>query len=277
MRCNAAAGLAGVEVRAVDDVLDRVREIRIVAHVRRIAAAELEPGADEARRGRTLHGVTAGDRTGERDEIDARIANRRAPCLRDSGCSDLEHAVRQTCFLQALGEALGTQRRLRRMLQDDGVARHQRRHDAVHRDEIRVVPGRDVNTTPSGSRRTKRWKFSFGPASRSRERLRRNRDHVPRALERAAHLVRRVADRPAHLPRELLGDLVALASNCVAERGRGLRRARERHGAPRQRCAMRARSQRVASISAELGERTLDVDAPSTGLTRLLRSPCLRC
>ncbi len=45
-----ATGLAAVEVRAVDDVLDRVREIRIVAHVDRIAAAELEPGADETLR-----------------------------------------------------------------------------------------------------------------------------------------------------------------------------------------------------------------------------------
>ena len=95
-----AARLAGVEVRAVDEVLDGVREIGVVAHVRRIAAAELEPDADEARGGRALHGMAAGDRAGERDEVDARIADRRARCLRDS-VQHLEHAVRQAGFAAA--------------------------------------------------------------------------------------------------------------------------------------------------------------------------------
>ena len=44
-----------------------------------------------------------------------------------------------------------------------------------------------------------------------------DRDHVPRALERAAHLVRSVADRPAHLPRELFGDRVASRFELLAE------------------------------------------------------------
>ena len=89
---QAATGLAAVEVRAVDDVLDRVREIRIVAHVDRIAAAELEADADEALRGCALHGVAAGDRAGERDEVDARIANRTLRVL-VTHVQRLEHAV----------------------------------------------------------------------------------------------------------------------------------------------------------------------------------------
>ena len=45
---DAAARLAGVEERAVDEVLDRVGEVGVGAHIGRILAAELEPDADEA-------------------------------------------------------------------------------------------------------------------------------------------------------------------------------------------------------------------------------------
>ena len=92
---QAATGLTAVEVRAVDDVLDRVREIRVVAHVDRIAAAELEAGADEALRRRALHGMAACDRAGERDEVDARIANRTLR-VRVTHVQRLKDAVRQT-------------------------------------------------------------------------------------------------------------------------------------------------------------------------------------
>ena len=70
---DAAARLPAVEERAVDEILDGVREIRIVPHVRRIAAAQLEAGADEALRGGALDRVAAGHRAGEGDEANARI------------------------------------------------------------------------------------------------------------------------------------------------------------------------------------------------------------
>ena len=90
---QSAAGLPGVEIRAVDDVLDGVLEIGVVPHVHRIAAAELEPHADETRGRRALHGAAAGDRARERDEVDARIADDEIRVLM-RGMQDLERALR---------------------------------------------------------------------------------------------------------------------------------------------------------------------------------------
>ena len=74
-----------------------------------------------------------------------------------------------------------------------------------------------VNTTPSGSRRTKRVKSRLRTRVEIGQRLRRNRDHVARALQRAAHFVGRVARRPAHLPGEFFGDLRAALLEFIAE------------------------------------------------------------
>ena len=67
---DGAAALPRIEEAAVDQVLDRVVEIGVGAHIGRVLAAELEAGADEARGSGALHGVAALDRTGECDEID---------------------------------------------------------------------------------------------------------------------------------------------------------------------------------------------------------------
>ena len=114
---QSAARLAGIEKRAVDDVFDGVIEIGVVPHVHRIAAAELEPDADETRGRGALHGMTAGHRARERDEIHARIAND-AVRVFVRGVHHLEHALGQTRGGQAFGEALGRERRLRGMFED---------------------------------------------------------------------------------------------------------------------------------------------------------------
>ena len=49
---NPAAALSGIEVCAVDQVIDGVRDVGVVAHVGRVAAAEFEPRADKALRRR---------------------------------------------------------------------------------------------------------------------------------------------------------------------------------------------------------------------------------
>ena len=68
---DAAAGLAGVEHGAVDQVLDGVRQVGVGADISRIAAAELEAEADEAL-GRGLHDGMAGrHRAGEVHVVDA--------------------------------------------------------------------------------------------------------------------------------------------------------------------------------------------------------------
>ena len=64
-----------LKIRAVDEVLDRVREVRVVRARRpgRLPPSS-RPSADEALGGGALHGVAAGDRAGEGDEVDARVA-----------------------------------------------------------------------------------------------------------------------------------------------------------------------------------------------------------
>ena len=67
---DAAAALAGIEIRAVDDVLDRVREIDVGAHIGRVLAAKLKPDAREGAGRRALDRLAGRDRAGEADLID---------------------------------------------------------------------------------------------------------------------------------------------------------------------------------------------------------------
>ena len=54
---DAAAALAGIEAGAVDQALDRVGEVGVLADIGRVLAAELEVGRDERLPGRRLDGV----------------------------------------------------------------------------------------------------------------------------------------------------------------------------------------------------------------------------
>jgi len=96
-------------------------EVGIVAYVRRIATAELEPGADEPVGRRALHRVAARDRPGERDEVHARIANH-ALGVRVAQVQGLESALGQAGLAQAFVEPFRAQRCLRRVLEDYDVA-----------------------------------------------------------------------------------------------------------------------------------------------------------
>ena len=169
--------------------------------------------------------------------------------VRVTQVQSLEHAVRQARFAQALREALRAQRRLRGMLQDHRVAGHQCRHDAVHRDEIRIVPGGDREHDAERLAADEAREVLLRPRIDVGERVGRDRDHVARALERAAHFVRRVADRPAHLPRQLERDLVALALRTRRRSGCRMRARSATETLRQARCAVRARSS-ARSISA---------------------------
>jgi len=58
---DAATRLAGIEERAVHQVLDRMRHVRVRAHVGRVLAAQFQADANEAVGRRLLHRMTAGD------------------------------------------------------------------------------------------------------------------------------------------------------------------------------------------------------------------------
>lgn len=202
--------------------------------------------------------MTARDRSGERDEIDARIANRPLGVF-VAQVQRLEYAVRQARFLERGGELLGAQRRLRRMLQDDDVACHERWHDAVHRDEIGVVPRRDRQHDAERLAADEAFEVLFRTSVDVSKHLRRDRDHVARALERAADLVRRVAARAAHLPRQLARDLLALRFEQIAEAVEDARTLGNGNRAPG---ALRdSRPIERAFDLRRLRQRALDVDA----------------
>jgi hypothetical protein len=119
----------------------------------------------------------------------------------------LEHALGQAGGLEGLGEALGAERRLGRVLEDHRVAGHERRHDGVDRGEVRVVPGRHDEDQAERIAPDEAGEAFFRIGRHVGQGLRRGGDHVARALLEAADLARALADRPAHLPGDLLGDL----------------------------------------------------------------------
>ena len=67
---DAAAALAGIVERAVDQILDGMIELGVGPHIGRILAAELEPERGERAGGGALDGAAAGDRAGEIDVVD---------------------------------------------------------------------------------------------------------------------------------------------------------------------------------------------------------------
>src|SRR5262249_32009278 len=68
---DGAARLAGVEHRAVNQVLDSRPHRRVGPHVGRVFAAEFQPRRYEPFAGGPLPGVPARHRSGESDEADA--------------------------------------------------------------------------------------------------------------------------------------------------------------------------------------------------------------
>ena len=226
-----ATGLAAVEERAVGEVLDGMLQIGVRAYVGGILAAKLQADREKAARSRFLHALSAGHRAGEAHEVDLAAVD-------DAGgrvvaeVQVLEHARGQPARGKRLGHALGAQRRLRRVLQDDGVAGHQRGHDAVHRRQIRVVPGRNHERHAKRDAANEPREPGLFAHLHVGQRLIGHGDHVAGALFEPAHLVRRVADRPAHLPGELGGDLVPSGNERVDGPAQGGRALRDRNPAP---------------------------------------------
>jgi hypothetical protein len=200
---HGAARLAGVEEGAVNEVFDCGIEQRVGAHVRRVLAAELEAGGDEALAGRALHRLPPADRSRERDERDALVADHAAD-LFVIEVQELEHAVGQAGGSKRFGIALGDERRLLRHLEDHAVARKQRGHHRVHGGEPRIVPGRDYEHRAERFAPDEPFEIVFRLDRDIGERRFRDVGHVQGALVKAAcELHRSVRDRPAHLPREL--------------------------------------------------------------------------
>ena len=124
---------------------------------------------------------------------------------------ELEHALRQSRFLERVRKALRAQRRLIRVLQHHRVAGHDRGHHRVHRGEIGVVPRRQHQYHTERLAANEAAEALLRACIEVGQCLRCDRHHVACTLFEAAHLAGRLADRPAHLPGDLLGDLLLAA------------------------------------------------------------------
>ncbi|MNT30832.1 hypothetical protein D3C72_1666440 [compost metagenome] len=120
----------------------------------------------------------------------------------------LEHARRRAGLAKRTLDVFRAQGRLVRMLEDDRVARHQCRHDAVHGRQQGIVPRRDRQGDADGlaadearvARLRRRLDGGQGLAG--------DLDHVARAGLEARHLGRGVSQGPAHLDRDRVRDFI---------------------------------------------------------------------
>ena len=174
----------------------------------------------------------------------SRITRSVSACSR---CSNWNTPGGQSGGREAFGEALGAQRRLRRMLEQHDVAGHERGHHAVDGDQVREIPGGDREHHAERLAPEETVEVRLAADVDVGERGGRDADHVARALERAAHLVGRVAQRPAHLPAELGRELGGVRLEGRTEALHEPRTLRHRHDratatAPRAHAAARLRS-----------------------------------
>ncbi|MNE35551.1 hypothetical protein D3C80_1293210 [compost metagenome] len=204
---DAATGLPGVEEGAVDCGCHRMAEVGVGAHVGRVLAAQLQADADEAPRRCPLDHGTARHRAGEGHMLD----RRRLDQLLGIGVAQvqvLEHAVGQTGLGEGRNHAFGAQRGLRRVLEQHRVAGQQRRHHRVHRGQVGIVPGRDDQGHAQRFAADETGEAGFVRQADVGQGALGDIGHVAGALDEAADLAGGVADRPAHHPAQLLGQLL---------------------------------------------------------------------
>ena len=127
---------------AIDKIFDGMRKICIRPHIGRIFTAQLQSERRERTRRRALDRLPAGNRTCEIRMVHrTRGKNARRVFVRQHKIG--EQPGRQIGGLHGLFETLANENCLRSMFEYDGVAGHQRRHNAIDRCQIGIVPRRD--------------------------------------------------------------------------------------------------------------------------------------
>ncbi|KAG0922160.1 hypothetical protein G6F32_014790 [Rhizopus arrhizus] len=135
----------------------------------------------------------------------------------------LEHAFGRTGVAECAFDQLGAQGGLVGVLQDDGVACHQGRDDAVHGRQQRVVPRRDGQGNADGFTADEAGEARLVGHADGRQRRVGDRDHMARTRFKASDFARRVAQGASHLDRDGPRDLVLGRDETVDRR---------RHDAP---------------------------------------------
>ena len=161
--------------------------------------------------------AAAGGRAGEADLIDQTRAERPLGRL-VRHVKDLEDVLRKIRFVETVGEMLGDQRGLARVLHDDRIAGQDRRQHGVERRHIGEVPGRQIEDDAERLAADEALEALLRPDIDVGEHLRRDRDHVAGPLLEPPHLARPVADRPPHLPGEQLRDARLVGDHRIDER-----------------------------------------------------------
>ena len=191
-----AAALPCVVDRAVDDVLDRLREVAVGRDVRRVVAAELEARMQKAPGRRLDHPVPAEHAPGEDHLVDA-IVGDHSLALRVVAVERLHQVSRGPGLGERAREVIAAQGRARAVLDDDRVAREHRRDDAVDRGQEGVVPRRQVEHDPDRLPDDAALEAREGQDDVCKRGLG-DRHHVARARRRRLDLAARLRDRLAH-------------------------------------------------------------------------------
>jgi hypothetical protein len=227
---NAAAALARVEERTIHQVLDRVIELRIGAHIGRILTAELQADRGECAGRRMLDGTPALHRAGEAHVIHA-TARQDARRVVVSEHEMSEQTLRHACAIHGLLEALTRQDGLRGCFQDHRIASNQTRHHSIDRGQKRIVPRRDRENDAERIAADVACEPGLGLRHQRGQRLLRDLDHVGHPLLEGAKLAA-VADWAAHLPRQLRYDLSIQRAHGFEEAEHGRRALLDWHARP---------------------------------------------
>lgn len=134
--------LTRVEHGSVHQVVGRPGDVNVAPNVRRVLSAQLESNALEplAFRRCSLDALSAGDRSGERDKVDARVGGQlERVCALE--VEDLEDVLGQTGGTKSRLESDGRRRRLRTGLEEESVPCQETGDDRVDEAEVRIAVG----------------------------------------------------------------------------------------------------------------------------------------
>ncbi len=145
---GSGTALARGSERRPEDAFDGEVEIGVLQDDDPVLAAELEVDVLETIRRRLQDGDTGLARAGERDDRHVRMAHEALTDRAPAAVDDVDDALRDPGLVQQLDEALAERGRVGRRLEDDGVARDERRQHLPGRNRDREVPGRDRADDP---------------------------------------------------------------------------------------------------------------------------------
>ena len=183
-----------------------MRQIGIGTNVSRVFTAQLQTNTLEEAGCTALNHLTPRHRTRKRDKADLWRANQffGAGMIK---VQKLKNPLRYPRLGKHLDKTLGTKRGLCRMFKNHRVAAEQGWHHHIDCSQVRIIPRRNNQNLAHRITANKPVKPVFGFWTDRVQRFRRDGSHVPCPLLKPRDLAWRKANRPAHLPGQLEGEL----------------------------------------------------------------------